>query len=172
MMIRPATADDIPAITQLWQELVTFHQQLDERMPTPADDGKAQYGQRIRIGLQDTSVQTYVAEVNGELVGYVLGTIIDLLPDMFQEERAGMLADIYVQADYRSQGIGYALVDQLRQWFKLRGVEHFEWYVATQNAAGIRFWREAIGGEPVMQRMRASVEAPTAESTDESHSTN
>jgi ribosomal protein S18 acetylase RimI-like enzyme len=158
MMIRPVREDDVDSVAALWRELVAFHQALDENLPTPAADGAYRYAQRIRYGIDDSHVQTYIAEVDGKIVGYVLGTIIDLLPEMFEEEKAGMVADIYVQKSHRSQGIGQALMKQMLNWFKLRGVSHYEWYVASKNSAGIRFWRDVMGGESVMIRMRAPID--------------
>ena len=158
MIIRPVREDDVEAVAALWRELVDFHQALDNRLPTPAEDGEYRYMQRIRYSMDDSYVQTYIAEDDGDIIGYVLGTIIDLLPEMFEAEKAGMVADIYVQHSHRSQGVGRALMKQMRAWFKLRGVSHYEWYVAATNSAGIRFWQETIGGESVMIRMRAPVD--------------
>jgi hypothetical protein len=46
----------------------------------------------------------------------------------------------------------------MKDWFKLRDVSHYEWYVAAMNETGIRFWEKTMGGQAVMVRMRASVD--------------
>lgn len=158
MIIRVATEDDAEAISHLWRELMDYHQQLDQNMPTPATDGAMRYEQRIRYGVSDSYIQTYVADDDGDIVGYVYATIIDLLPEMFASETAGMIGDIYVKADYRSQGVGTKLMQAMKDWFKLRGAGHYEWYVAAANAEGIAFWEKKMHGVPVMTRMRASVD--------------
>lgn len=157
MMIRPAQEKDLDAIAALWMELVQYHRELDTDMPVAARDGAERYAERIRHALDSTHLKVYVAEVDDQVIGYVLGMIIDLLPETFREERAGMVADICVRQAYRSQGIGSALMDALKAWFVLRGVDHYEWYVAASNQSGIVFWEKVMGGRPVMIRMRASL---------------
>ncbi len=155
-LIRAARAEDAEAIGLLWEQLVVFHRERDAAMPVAAADGAYRYAQRIANSLHDPYIQTLVAEYDGEVVGYVMGTIIDLLPEMFEAERAGFLADIYVVPGLRGRGIGRSLVDTLANWFRGRGIDHMEWYVASSNAEGIAFW-ETMGGYDVMRRMRLSL---------------
>jgi len=158
MKIRPATEGDASAVGQLWLELVAYHRALDDNMPLPAEDGALRYAHRVRNSLHDSYVQIYVAEIDGVVVGYVLGTIVDLLPEMFVNERSGFIADIFVTERKRRQGIGKALMQAIRHWFKLRGVTHYEWYVASANQAAIAFWQQMMHGQIMMLRMRAAVD--------------
>lgn len=158
MIIRAANKDDADAIGLLWRELVDYHLQLADNMPVPAKDGHFRYAQRIRYGISDPTIQTYVAEENGQLLGYVYGTVVDILPETFIEEYAGLIADIYVKAEYRHLGVGKALMQAMKDWFKLRGVSHYEWYVAAANQNGIEFWQNGMGGTPLMIRMRATLD--------------
>lgn len=159
MIIRPAKEDDAETIGELWLELVYYHLNLDANMPVPASDGQYRYAQRIRYSITDPYTKTFVAEIDGKLVGYVFGTVIDILPDTFVDERAGMVGDIHVTEVHRGNGIGKALMQAMIDWFKLRGVKHYEWYVAAANERGRAFWQEAMHGTPVMIRMRAMIDA-------------
>jgi GNAT superfamily N-acetyltransferase len=162
ILIRAATLADAPAIGQMWLQLVAYHRVLDDRMPVAAPDGAARYASRVESSLDDTHTKVFVAEDDGKLVGYVMGVLVDLMPETFEDERGGFLADIFVQPNQRKQGVGKALVDALRRWFLARGVEHFEWYVASANTDGIAFWR-SVGGSDVMLRMRAPTKEVTSD---------
>ena len=153
-MIRLAREEDCERIGELWLLLAEYHQQLDPAMPRPAVDGAQRYAQRIRSSLDDSLTNVFVAEYDAQIVGYVLCMIVDWLPEMFEFEMGGMLADIYVLPEFRARGIGQALVNVARDWFAGRGIRQFEWYVATANRSGVAFWR-AMGGHEVMLRMRA-----------------
>ncbi len=156
-MIRPARSNDAPAIARLWDELVRYHHNLDDALPKAASDGQNRYASYIQRRLRDPDAQIYVAEGEDEqLIGYVLGMILDLVPETFEPERGGFLADIYVMESYRHQGVGRALVQRLMNWFKRNGIQHVEWYVAAENQSGRRFW-EAVGGREVMIRMRVDL---------------
>ena len=80
----------------------------------------------------------------------------EIMPEMFEQEPSGFLADIYVEEEYRHAGVGRALVDALAEWFGERGLRYFEWHVAARNTDGMQFWK-ALGGRDVMIRMRADV---------------
>src|SRR5690606_19407508 len=126
--IRPVKREEVDEVGKLWFELVTYHRDLSDMMPIPAEDGAERYAARIRWSVDDNHVQTFVAEDEGKLVGYVYGTVVDLLPEMFKDERAGIVGDIYVTAEKRGTGVGTALMEAMKDWFKLRGVTHYEWY--------------------------------------------
>ena len=158
MIIRAVKREDTEKVGQLWLELVNYHRELSELMPIPAAEGAQRYASRIRWSIDDNHVQTFVAEEDGQLLGYVYGTVVDLLPEMFVDERAGIVGDIYVSAAHRGKGVGTALMQAMKDWFKLRDVSHYEWYVAAMNESGIRFWEKTMGGQAVMVRMRGSVE--------------
>ncbi len=156
IVIREATRDDGDAIGEMWLELVAYHRNLDADLPPAAAGGEHRYVRNILSRLGDPLTKVLIAEYEGRAVGYVLGLIVDLMPDMFAQEPSGFLADIYVEADYRRSGIGRALVEHLRAWFAEHGVASFDWHVAARNPEGEAFWR-AVGGKPMMVRMRARV---------------
>jgi GNAT superfamily N-acetyltransferase len=154
--IRPAVLGDTEAIGQLWLQLVYYHNTLSPDMPRATTDGGKRYARRIASRLQDIHTRVLVAEDDARIVAFVFGVIVDFLPEVFIEEVAGFVADIYVDPAYRGQGIGRALVFELADWFHQRGVQYFEWYVANQNTEGRAFWH-ALGGRDVMTRMRLNL---------------
>ncbi|MBN1965191.1 MAG: GNAT family N-acetyltransferase, partial [Anaerolineae bacterium] len=114
------------------------------------------YASRLLERRDDPYTRAFVAEVNGEIAGYILGAVIDLHPDLFQHVDAGFIADIYVDPAYRQRGIARELVETMTGWFAKQGVKYVEWQVAAANPDGIRFW-EAVGGRSIMIRMRLEV---------------
>jgi GNAT superfamily N-acetyltransferase len=130
---------------------------LDADLPRAAPDGGKLYARTIADRLHDRSTCVLVAEEDHQVVGYVLGVVVDLVPDMFVQESGGFLADIYVDKPYRGRGIGRALVESLGDWFREKGLRHFEWHVASANTDGIAFW-QAVHGRSLMIRMRADLE--------------
>lgn len=152
-MIRPAKVNDLEAIGALWAELVAYHRQLDDAMPEAAPDGPMLYADRLYDRLDDPNTQAIIAEHDGQVVGFAVGMVVELLPDIFLSEKSGFLADIYVKSEFRGRGFGKALVKVMEEWFLLHGVGHYEWSVAYANQHGRAFW-ESIGGDNVFLRMR------------------
>ncbi|MBC8098511.1 MAG: GNAT family N-acetyltransferase, partial [Armatimonadetes bacterium] len=142
----------------LWEQLVAYHQALDPDLPAAAPNGGTLYTRRLIDRLDDPQTRVLVAVLDdGRVVGYALAVLIDLSPEMFIQVSSGFIADLFVDAACRGQGIGRALVMALRAWFAECGVQHFEWFVAAHNPAGRAFW-QAMGGREIMLRMRVTLE--------------
>jgi ribosomal protein S18 acetylase RimI-like enzyme len=156
MNIRRVEPEDAKAIAKLWQALSDYHVEIDPRMPTTTSGAANRYASRMIERRDDPYTRTFVAEVDGQVVGYILGAVLDLHPDLFQHVEAGFIADIFVDSAYRQQGIARKLVDTMSEWFVSEGVQHIEWQVAAANESGIRFW-EAIGGKAMTIRMRKTL---------------
>ena len=157
MIIRPAKKDDAETIGILWEDLIAYHRELDENtIPPPSEDGAMVYTRRVNEAIEDDLQMVFVVEIDERVVGYVMGMISDMLPEMFEYERGGFLADIYVEPEYRGTGAGSSLVRALKNWFYGRHARAMEWYVAAGNTAGQAFWRK-MGGVDSMIRMRADL---------------
>lgn len=155
-MIRLATTDDAKRIGELWLEMVNYHQQFDELMFRASEHGAEFYETSILSRLPDPQTRVLVADVDGEVVGYVLGMLVNITPEMFAPIRSGFLADISVTEAYRRQGIGRELVERLVLWFQSQDVTYFEWHVSEKNQNAVKFWK-SIGGETIMLRMRTNI---------------
>ncbi|MCS6834500.1 MAG: GNAT family N-acetyltransferase [Anaerolineae bacterium] len=156
MLIRPARYTDLERIGTLWLELVRYHAALDPAMPQATQDGALRYANQLAVRLEDWDYAVFVAEVDGQVVGFITAMIVEMLPDTFEGERGGMVGDLYVQPDYRG-GTGRALLEAALGWFRLRRVRYYELHVASANAVGLAFWRSA-GGREIMYRMRVVIE--------------
>lgn len=162
--VRPAKPADIDAVAQLWEALVDHHRALDEDLPPATSQGAVRYARRLIDHLDDPMASVLVAVVDKRVIGYVLGIVVDLAPEMFAQEPSGFLADIYVDPFHRRGGVGRALVESLIEVFRKKGLSYFEWHAASRNPEGIAFWR-SMGGRDVMLRMRADI--PPASDNDE-----
>lgn len=158
VIVRTANKGDSDAIAEMWLALVAYHQTLTPDLPSAARGGEHRYVRRIMERLDDPYTCVLVAELDGQVVGFVLGMVIDLMPDIFDQQPSGFLADIYVEPHARRHGIGRNLVNNLVDWFRLSGIHTFDWHVSSDNPDGIAFWR-SVGGRDIMIRMRVDVGA-------------
>jgi GNAT superfamily N-acetyltransferase len=135
-VIRPATADDVPAILGLVRDLADYERARDEARATEAQVRDALFGER-------PSVFCDVAEVDGEVVGFAVW----FLSFSTWLGRHGIyLEDLFVRPDYRRAGIGRALLVRLAQRCVEQGYGRLEWSVLDWNEPAIGFYR-ALGAE-------------------------
>lgn len=151
--IRLVEPRDETSIARLWQSLTLHLTALDPRLPGVAPGAPQRYAERLLERRDDPLTRCLVAEAGDRVVGYILGAIIELHPDLFDHTSAGYIADVFVDQDYRRQGIGTELVETMLDWFVDQGVYNVEWQVAAADAGALDFW-SALDGLAIMVRMR------------------
>src|SRR4051794_28049100 len=102
MNIRPATADDVPAVLPMVAKLCALHESWDpERygfLPDVADMYRGWLTNRAR----DPKSVILVAEVERKLVGFLIGTADQTIP-IYRVKEFGFLHDVWVEPEYRHE---------------------------------------------------------------------
>jgi ribosomal protein S18 acetylase RimI-like enzyme len=138
--IRPATRDDLPALGRLGALLLRAHHGFDpQRFLAPADDVEAGYAWFLGTQLGQDDVAVFVAERDGEVVGYVYAGIE---PHSWKELRdeAGFIHDIAVDERGRRGGVATALLERAIAWLGTRGVPRVVLWTAERNDAAQRLF--------------------------------
>ncbi len=134
--IRPATPADIAALVTLIKALADYEKLAHEVTGSPDDLAAALFGDRPYAAA-------VLAWVDGSPVGMALffHTFSPFLmkPGIYLE-------DIFVQPDYRAQGIGKALLIHVGKLALERGCGRFEWSVLDWNTPAIEFYQR-MGAE-------------------------
>ncbi len=151
--IRPGTERDLPDMLRLWREMMDFHARVEPRFrPLPSPAGEQAWREHLSRdvwGSEDWCV--FVAEVDGKIVGQIMGMLRDAVP-VFEPGRYGYVTDVVVDPAVRRSGVGQALFEALRAWFCERGVSCLQLQVAHNNPASQAFWR-AMGCTDYMDTM-------------------
>jgi RimJ/RimL family protein N-acetyltransferase len=129
--IRPATPDDAAAFLALRQQvdLETKFMMLEpgERQTTVEQE-------RERLAAIDKSdnQQTFVAEDNGQLVGWLWAN-----GGSYRRNHHNVHIVIGIRAAFTNQGIGTRLFQVCEDWARQRGLHRLELTVMTHNQPGI-----------------------------------
>ena len=142
--VRPAVPKDADGITRVYIESAEHHARLDpERYWIPP---VAEISSRYREGRQhppDAGAQaiTLVAELGGEIVGFV-DVQLDHSPDpMFRESIYCYVAEIAVSSRHQSQGIGAQLMQVAEEWGRRQGVSFAALNYLANNTRAASFYR-------------------------------
>jgi ribosomal protein S18 acetylase RimI-like enzyme len=149
--IRQATADDVPAIVPLWQEMMTVHASLDAKRFRPAADGAECWSEALAGWLRDENFCALVANAGDRTVGYIAAWLHQP-PPIFQPDIYGFVSDICVAADWQQRGIGRRLFETLKEWLREKDASHIELRVAVKNPVSQAFWRN-LGFKDYMDHM-------------------
>ena len=151
--IRAGGKQDLTPVTALWLELVHHHVERDERIPAVIEGGAEKWKTRLGKSLDDPTCRLYVAEDKGErrLVGFATG-FLRYAADVFENQVAGKIADVYVAPNWRRQGVAHRLVSTLSRWFRDQGASHIEMNLVTSNPEAVAFW-QSVGAQDYMRQM-------------------
>jgi GNAT superfamily N-acetyltransferase len=149
--LRAATADDAERVALLSHEFVAYLRSL-------GDQGT--YGFTAEVYLRDGFGQNpafsgLVAELDGEMVGYLL-----YCPgyDLDHGGRIIHIVDLFVHETARHQGVARALMEAVADICRLSGGKQLLWAVYTPNTLAKEFY-ERLGATYVrdLQYMRLPV---------------
>lgn len=158
---------DLSAVYVLFEQELAYQKALiDGRDWIPNLD----WQEVINRKLTNPRERMWVAELNGNLVGYVMGSLSSAskrgplrqwLQEMVFWRRAtaedptlpiGWIEDCFVLQEARRQGLGSALVHAALAWFKENHVSQIELGIWMVNEQGQAFWKRQ-GFFPVRLKM-------------------
>jgi len=131
--IRLATPADLPALGRLGALLMRTHYEFDpQRFMSAGDDAADGYAWFLGRQLKDQDVVVYVAEQDGEVLGYVYAAIE---PISWKELRdaCGFIHDIVVDEAGRRSGTATALLEAAMAWLRERGAPRVVLGTADKN---------------------------------------
>lgn len=151
IQIRLATNSDIPAIMELWQDLMAFHQPLNIFFEL-CSDAKEKFQTYLQSNIQNTEkAHIFVADGNNQIVGYMMGVIINTAP-VFKISQIGEIMDAFVAIDFRRQNIGENLFNALKNWFQIKKVDRVDVNIAAGNPLSSQFWTK-MGFKPLLHHL-------------------
>jgi ribosomal protein S18 acetylase RimI-like enzyme len=136
--IRPAVPADAEGIARTFLESAEYHACLDpERYSVPKLETIVT---RYREGQQHPQSGeqgiTLVAELNGEIVGFVDARLFQPQDPMHQSMTFCHVSEIAVRRQQQSQGVGGQLMQAAQDWGRQQGAELalLEYHAANQRA--------------------------------------
>ncbi|MFO7792296.1 MAG: GNAT family N-acetyltransferase [Candidatus Saliniplasma sp.] len=138
--IRQVRKYEINDLADMWYELASMHEDIMEGYEL-SDDPKISWTSFIKEGMEKEGMVTFVAEKDGEIVGFV-NTVLRQRPPFFKKRDIGLILDLFVKEEERGKGIGSTLVGAAESWIKNRGVNLAILTVSPVNQTALDFWNE------------------------------
>jgi len=146
--IRKAVMEDVPAIVEIWKELMDFHKELDAIFSRSAT-GHERFAEFLTSNMEKEDSCILVAADGGHLVGYCQACISKYPPVLIKEKYVEIF-DMAVTEKYQRQGIGRMIIDALRRWYADKEVDRIELKYLTANKSAEEFWTK-MGFKPYLK---------------------
>jgi ribosomal protein S18 acetylase RimI-like enzyme len=147
--LRPATAQDVPAIVPLLLRLKRLNEEFDPLLRV-RDDAAEQARTVLTAQIADPKALVLAAEGVGpdrdKLVGYVRAIVRER--PFYAPEHEGVIVDIYLLPLYRRRGVGEYLLAEVATALKGKGAGIVTAEFPAQNEIASRFYAKR-GFRPV-----------------------
>ncbi len=146
--IREAVMEDVPAIVEIWKELMDFHKELDAIFSRSAT-GHERFAEFLTSNMEKEDSCVLVAADGEHIVGYCQATI-SKYPTVLVREKYVEIFDMAVTEKYQRLGIGRMIIDVLRRWYADKDVDRIELKYLTANKSAEEFWTK-MGFKPYLK---------------------
>jgi ribosomal protein S18 acetylase RimI-like enzyme len=151
IVVRAGRPADIATVGDLWEQMLAYHIERDRRYLT-ADGAREAFLHYVRVRvLRSADNKLLIAEVDKAPAGFLIARIERGGP-VFLHPDFGYITDTCVDEDYRREGVGRALFEAAKSWFRAKGVTNIRVSVASENPGSMTFWRD-LGFRPFMERL-------------------
>src|SRR5690349_25052459 len=135
MDIRPATAGDVPAVVKMVRKLCELDQRLHPARYAFRDEVERMYQSWLTERASDARAVFLVAERQERgPVAFLIGGLAREIR-IYKLEEYGFIHDLWVEEDYRNEGLGRQLVMRAIERFKEMGVRQVRLDTAAANDA-------------------------------------
>ena len=138
MDIRPATPDDIPAVLPMVRKVCDFHEKLDPAKYPFRKNPEQLYGGWLAARATDPRSVFLVADAGRDgrpkPVAFLVGTVESEIP-IYRLKSFGFVHDLWVEEDYRHEGVARQMVTLAVERFAAIGVKQVRLDVAYHNDA-------------------------------------
>lgn len=153
--VRRGHSGDLDAIGLLWLQLMEYHAVRDPRFRA-RENGLESFRELLATQvLRRRDNVLFVAEFEGRVVGFMVARV-DSAGPIYEDSEFGYVSDACVDESARRLGVGRALYEASRAWFRTRGVSNVRVSVATANPLARAFWSD-MGFQPFMERLWADL---------------
>jgi ribosomal protein S18 acetylase RimI-like enzyme len=132
MDIRPAVPEDVPGVLPMVRKIAGMHEKLDPAKYSFRSDPGEMYRNWLVSRSSDPNSVFLVADAGQKLAGFLIGTVEDEIP-IYRVESFGFIHDVWVEEDYRHEGIARQLVTLCVERFREIGVEQVRCDTASGN---------------------------------------
>src|SRR6476469_5051925 len=138
MTIRPATVADVPAVLPMVEKLAALHQRWDSARYDYKPNPSEMYRRWLTARASDPQAVFLVADHDRLLadvpfvVGFLIGTVESNIP-IYRTPRFGFIHDLWVEEDYRNEGLGRQMTMVALEKFRDIGVPQVRLETADCN---------------------------------------
>ncbi len=139
LVIRPALESDVDALADLVARLKRLNGEFDPLLK-PAENLLSVSKEYVKSKLASTSSVVLVAEIDGKIVGVVIGDVEDRL--FYEPRMAGVIKEFYILPEFRRRGLGKRMMNEIMDALRKKGAQMIMADFPALNEIAIEFYKK------------------------------
>jgi ribosomal protein S18 acetylase RimI-like enzyme len=140
MQIRPAVPGDVPAVLPMVAKICALHESWDPAKYGFVEHPERMYARWLPSRADDPRAVFLVADAGDRLAAFLIGTVETEIP-IYRLKEFGFIHDLWVEEEYRHEGVGRQLVMAAVQRFHELGVKQMRLDTADANEAARKLFQ-------------------------------
>jgi ribosomal protein S18 acetylase RimI-like enzyme len=134
MDFRSAQAADVPAVLPMVTKICALHEEWDPDKYGFLPEPQERYRRWLTARADDPRAVFLVAEHDSKIVAFLIGTVEAEIP-IYRLKEFGFIHDLWVEPEYRHEGVARQLVMLAVEKFEAIGVPQIRLDTAAANEA-------------------------------------
>ncbi|HUB26874.1 MAG TPA: GNAT family N-acetyltransferase [Tepidisphaeraceae bacterium] len=160
MQIRPAAVADVPGVLPMVRKICALHEQWDPAKYGFRPEPQERYRRWLTARADDARSVFLVADEGKQLAAFLIGTVEQEIP-IYRLTEYGFIHDLWVEEQYRHEGIGRQMTMLAVEKFAAIGVKQVRLDTAAANDAA-RALFTTCGFRPSATEMLLELETSNA----------
>ena len=159
IIIKNAKKKDILCIVKLQKGLAKYHEKTASTKDDKFYEGKNKnasllFRKFLQEHINNKKSLVLIAHDNKKPIAYCLSFIKEDVP-IFKVREYGYISDLYVEEEYRRQGLGKKFINLSKKFFKNKKIKFIQLAVRSHNQKAINLYRKAgFKDHHITMRMR------------------
>ncbi|MEK7513880.1 MAG: GNAT family N-acetyltransferase [Patescibacteria group bacterium] len=136
--VKKATTQNLAVIQSLNRKLFLSDSRFDPELLIDWAYSKTGKNYLTR-SLTQPRAGAWIAEANGKIIGYLIGWI--WIKRAWRPIKTAELENMFVLPEYRSKGVGSALVKEFIRWCEKKKIKSVEVWTQYKNEIGKQFYQ-------------------------------
>lgn len=151
--VRKANPQDSEELLRLWRERTEVYLKQQKAAAGTAEE---QWREAVLCWLEREDAEVLVADREGQLIGYMVGWVRENLP-LSYPAKYGLVSEMSVDGHCKQGGVGTALLDSMKDWFKTQNLDYIEVRVPCLQPIEQAFWR-ALGARDAYDHLTVKLD--------------
>ena len=138
--IEKGCKEHLEKVMELWLKLMEEHKKYDPVFFAEVDKNKVNYFNEYVTDTSDRAL--FLLYADERIAGFVTAGIENGRYYQYNSKKYCVIGDIMIDENARGNGMGKALIEEVKKWSSQLGVDKIELNVFAKNESGCRFFKQ------------------------------